>query len=204
MKKFIVIPFGYEYNDNTYDREGFQFEDARHFDTAKEANVERLKLTQERIPELNSNYDSVLYCMGDEGATKVADYLEVNRYDYELELSELTDEQVKKVLEMIAPYVYEIIEIDTEKDCSKIVFDGDEYSTESYSVKLNENNEVVLHSITEPAYEKVYKETYSSWMPNEDNEEEMEYYRKYYINGEKMTQSEWRESKIDSVIENEA
>lgn len=65
MKKFIVIPFGYEYNDSTYDRDGFLLEDSKHFDTVEEANKVRKELTKERITELNDDYNSVLYCVPD-------------------------------------------------------------------------------------------------------------------------------------------
>lgn len=202
MKKFIVIPFGYEYNDNTYDREGFQFDEARHFDTAKEANAERLKMTEKRIPELNDNYSSVLYCMDWTGRKAVIECLGIeNDYEYQLDLSELPEEQKNKVLELVAPYVYEITEIDSDKDCTKITFEGDSYSTESYSVKLGEDGKVIMHSLTEPAYMKTYKDEYSHWM--DDGEEEDEYYKKYYIDGVQVTKEKWRESKIDSVIEKE-
>lgn len=108
----------------------------------------------------------------------------------------LTDEQCDNVLDIISPFIYEIVEIDTEMECAKITFDGDEYSTTSYSVKLNDNNEVILHSLTEPAYNRTHKEEYSHW----DEEEDDEYNKKYYVDGKQVTKNEWRESKIDSVV----
>jgi hypothetical protein len=196
MKKYILMPYGYEYNDNTYDRDGFQLDEARHFDTAKEANEARLTMAKERCPELESSYGGVMNCIDWDTRKKVVDiFEEEDSYGFSLDFDSMTDEEEEEVLRLVAPFVYEIVEIDTEKDSAQVKYEDDGYSTMTYNMKLNEENQVVMHSLEGPAFTRHWDDYPED---NEDNDT-------YYINGEKMSKEEWtmrrREHKIDQVVD---
>ncbi len=193
--KYIVIPFGYEYNDNTYDRDGLQFDNAKHFDTIEEAKEARKTMTFDRLPELEDSYRGVLMCIPWEARKKIFSDLDNSEWDYETELDfdAMTEKERDKTLDNLGPYVFEICEVDTSKDSTKIEYEPDEYSTQEFHVKLNEDNSVVLHSLEGPADCRIWND--STWADDEED-------KKYYIDGEQVDSKEvWRNIKSGKIID---
>lgn len=191
------MPFGYEYNDNTYDRDGFQFDKSRHFETAKEASEERKKMTIERCTELRSDYGSELMCVDYDTRKQIMEIIsEEDDYGYDtcLDFDSMPDDVKEEVLKLLAPHVYEIVVIDVSEDSSKLEY-KDGYGKMTYNVKINESEEVVMHSLEGPAYTRRW-----DYYP-EDNKEGDE----YYIEGKKVDKDEWmikrRDYQIDKVVE---
>ncbi len=204
VKKFVVLKYDYEYNDNWYEHnENISETEIKVFDKKDVAEKHKKDLTKKAIGEFPtennlSNIQDNVPNLSEirnliNSNTEDEDY---DEDDYETRIPShfLEGEKWDKLYPMIADTFYKIVEVEVDADATSITLNWKSDYAEKTYIGIVENNDFLLHSAKKPAVVE---------------KDDWEVYKSFYLKGKKYEkESEWksesRKYKIGNLLtENE-
>jgi hypothetical protein len=201
VKKYVVVKYNYEYNDNWYEHDDNISEtEIKIFDDKDVAEAYKKELSKEAINDYPTD-GNLANIQDNINLSKVRDFVNSESDgddddDYEVNINEefLKGEKWDKLYSIISDAFYKIVDVEVDVDTPSITLDWKSSYSKKTIIGIVEDDNLILHSATEPAL--VEKDDY-------------EVYKTYYLKGQKYEKvAEWksesRKYKIGNLLsENE-